>query len=158
MARHGSSLVLLLLLLGCGTSVSETYLNGPPGTMSPRGRHSVLVYASGPPSRPHTDVAILEVSQTHGLNEQGLDIMIDRLRTRAAQIGCDGVVVGGIRERDGMPAGSAYFLLDPGATTLHGTCIVFTGRTATAKPARPAPTPPATDVRPSSGECSCGDP
>jgi len=123
--------------------VTETYINGPPPTMSPRGRHSVLVYASGPPSRPHMDVAILQVSQTHGLNEQGLDLMIDRLRTRAAQLGCDGVVVGGIRERDGIPPGSAYYLLDPGATTLHGTCIVFTGKA-------PAVTP-----NPPSGECPC---
>jgi hypothetical protein len=159
MARRGPYLLLVLLLLGCGTSVTETYINGPPPTMAPRGRHSVLVYASGPPVRPHTDVAILEVSQTHGLNEQGLDIMIDRLRTRAAQIGCDGVVVGGIRERDGMPPGSAYYLLDPGATTLHGTCIVFTGKTATAKLPRPTPVAPApAGARPSSGECSCGAP
>lgn len=82
------------------------------------------------------EVAIFEVTQTHGLNEQGLDIMIDRLRTRAAKLGCDAVVIGGIRERDGFPAGSAYYLLDPGATTLHGTCIVFTGK---ASPARAEP-------------------
>lgn len=89
------------------------------------------------------DVAILQVTQTHGLNEQGLDLMIDRLRTRAAQLGCDAVVVGGIRERDGFPADSAYYLLDPGATTLHGTCIVFTGKASSAS------------AEPSGGECPC---
>ncbi len=128
----------ILLLSACGTSVNETYVNEPPATMTPRGRHSVRLYASHAPERPHMDVAILEVVQPHGLNEQGLDIMLDRLRTRAAQLGCDGVVVGGIRERDGFPpgaafylgapVGSAFYLLDPGATTLHATCIVFTGR------------------------------
>jgi hypothetical protein len=98
MFRRAPSLPLVLLLVGCGTSVSETYINGSPPPMSPRGRYSVLVDASGPPSRPHMDVAILQVSQTHGLNEQGLDLMIDRLRTRAAQLGCDGVVVGRARK------------------------------------------------------------
>ena len=106
------------------------------------------IYASGPPARPHMDVAIREVEQTHSLNEQGLHIMMDRLRTRAAKLGCDGVVVGGIRERAGQPAGSGVYLLDPGATTLHGTCIVFTGNPPAAKPPQPPPAPPPPDSPP----------
>jgi len=125
------------------------------------GASSVRLYTSGPPEQPHADVAILQVEQAHGLNEQGLDIMLDRLRTRAAQIGCDGVVVGGIRERDGFPAGTTFYLLDPGATTLHGTCIVFTGKPRATRPPQPPPAPPAPETpqsRPSPGECPCRAP
>jgi hypothetical protein len=127
---------------GCGTSVTETYVNGPPGTAIPRSPRSVRIFTSGPPSRPHMDVALLEVEQTHGLNEQGTALMIDRLRERAAQMGCDAVVVGGIRERDGFPPGSGFYLLDPGATTLHATCIVFTDRQPAAGVIKPQPNPP----------------
>ena len=86
MAAAGLGLAMALAMLifsACGPSVTETYINGPPGTMTPRGRHSVRLYASGPPARPHMAVAILQVEQAHGLNEQGLDIMLDRLRTAA---------------------------------------------------------------------------
>lgn len=63
--------LLVLACSACGTSVSETYLNDPPATMVPRAHRSVRIYASGPPTRPHMDVAILQVEQAHGLNEQG---------------------------------------------------------------------------------------
>jgi hypothetical protein len=109
-------------------------------------------------------LAILEVKQTHGLNEQGTGLMIDRLRRRAAELGCDGVVVGGIRERDGSPPGSDFYLLDPGATILHGTCIVFTDETPASLSPRDSPPPrsasPSGADRPPSGAggCSCGAP
>jgi hypothetical protein len=164
-ARRGLVAVLAMLIVpACGTSVTETYIDGPPGTLAPRERHSVRIYASGPPAQPHTDVAILQVEQSHGLNEQGLDIMLDRLRTRAAQLGCDGVVVGGMRERDGFPAGTAFYLLDPGATTLHGTCIVFKGQPVARKPPPPpsplpaAPAPEPSLPRPAVGESCCRPP
>lgn len=149
-------------IAGCGTSVSHTYINGPQGTSTPRSPGSVRIYASGPPARPYRDVALLEARQSHGLNEQGMDLMLDRLRARAAQLGCDGVVVGGIRERSGSPPGSGFYLLDPGATTLHGTCIVFGDETsASLSPSRPPPpaTPPAPgkDQAPAGASgCSCG--
>jgi hypothetical protein len=157
-----ASAIVALAFFACGTSVSETYISDPPATMVPRAHRSVSIYASGPPARPHMDVAILQVVQDHGLNEQGLHIMLDRLRARAAQMGCDGVVVGGIRERDGFPPGDAFYLLDPGATTLHGTCIVFTD-----KPSKPATAPepplaPASAVtgssRAAAGESRCDAP
>jgi hypothetical protein len=155
-------LVTALLISACGTSVSETYLDGPQGTPIPRARRSVHIYASGPPARPHRDVAILEVQQTHGFNDQGTDLMIDRLRGRAAELGCDGVVIGGIRERDGFPPSSGFYLLDPGATTLHGTCIVFTDQAPAATATNPVPSPPpspgADRTPPPAAGCSCGAP
>jgi hypothetical protein len=142
MSRSGSALfVVVLTLAACGTSVKETFISDPPSPMTPRERYSVLVYASTPPTRPHIDVAKLEVEERHGIDEKGVDFAIDRLRTRAAAIGCDGVVVSGIRERDAIGVtslpGGGYRLLNPNATTLRGRCIVFV------------------DPPPAGGECPC---
>ena len=127
----------VLFVSSCGTFVTETYLNGTPATVIPRSPDSVQIYTSGSPSRPHADMALLEVEQTHGLNEQGRALMLSRLRARAAQLGCDAVVVGGIRERDGAQPGSGFDLLDSGSTTLHATCIMFTDKAPPAKPSAP---------------------
>jgi hypothetical protein len=96
---------------------------GPPRAVGRDG--SRRRFASGPPTRPHDDVALLEVEQTHGFNEQGTGLMIHRLRERAAALGCDGIVLGGFREHGGGPDGTAWHLIDPSSTTLHATCIVY---------------------------------
>jgi hypothetical protein len=118
---------------------------------------SVQIYTSGSPSRPHKDVALLEVEQTHGLNQQGRAIMLDHLRARAAQMGCDAVVVGGIRERDGAQPGSGFDLLDPGSTTLHATCIRFTDKlplsTTPARKVTPAPVTESSNPSADNGSC-----
>jgi hypothetical protein len=105
--------------------VTATALNGSSWDEPARSARSVRVFASGPPQRPYRDVALLEAEQTHSLNEQGTKVMLDRLRERAGQLGCDGIVLGGFTERDGAPPGSGYYFLDPGATTLRATCIVY---------------------------------
>jgi hypothetical protein len=122
--RSSVGLMVVLGLTGCGTFVTVTPLDPRP-TMTAGPPSLVDVYSSGPPTRAHHDVALLEVEQTHGLNEQGTPLMIRRLREQAAAMGCDGIVLGGFRERDGAPTGSSWALVDPGSTTLHATCIVY---------------------------------
>src|SRR6185436_1311871 len=118
------ALLAALILSGCGTSVTMTRLrHHEVSTKLPPSR--VEVFASGPPSAPHDDIAILRVEQTHGLNEQGTDLMIRRLRERASEAGCDAIVLGGFADHDGQPLGSGWELLDPGSTTLTATCIVY---------------------------------
>jgi hypothetical protein len=112
----------------------------------------VEVFSTRPPRVPYVDVALLEVEQTHSLNAQGTHIMIAELRKRAGKIGCYAVVIGGMRETDGAQPGSGWDLIDPGSTTLHATCIVYTGETdeprARARRPRPQPaSPPATAAR-----------
>ncbi len=118
--------MLLLPLAGCGTYVTSTRINPPPRTMVPRSAESVDVYASGPPTRPYVDVAILEVEQTHSLNEQGTSLMIGALRAKAGQIGCDAIVVGGMTDHQGAAHGSGWRLLDPGSTIRQASCLVYT--------------------------------
>jgi hypothetical protein len=142
------ALGLLLSAAGCGTTVTATSLNGGHADLEPRPPRRVQVFASGPPQRPYRDVALLEVEQTHGLNEQGTALMIRRLRERAAAMGCDGIVFGGFTERDGAQPGSGWDLIDPGATTLRATCIVFRDAPSVRATAAVASPPEGEDGRP----------
>jgi hypothetical protein len=135
-----------VLLGGCGTFVDFTPINDPPHPLSARSVASVEVLSSGPPNRPHVDVAIVEVEQTHSLNAQGTGLMIQRMREQAAAIGCDAIVLGGVTDHQGAESGSGWDLLDPGSTKRQATCVVYDEepRVGTFKVAQPpAPvTPP----------------
>jgi hypothetical protein len=113
------------LLGGCGTFVDFTPINEPPHPLQPRSSASVEVFSSGPPARPHVDVAIVEVEQTHSLNEQGTGLMIQRMREQAAAIGCDAIVLRGVTDHQGAQPGSGWDLLDPGSTKREATCVVY---------------------------------
>jgi hypothetical protein len=83
----------------------------------------VRVLASAPPLEPHFDVALLEVEQVEGLNRQGTDYMIQRLREKAGELGCDAIYIKSTSEHAGdedMP------LLDPDTHSLLAACIVYT--------------------------------
>ena len=125
--------VATLGLVGCGTFVTATTLDDRVPWPSATAERDVQIFASGPPSRPHSDIAILEARQTHGLNDQGVDVMIQRLRAQAAEIGCDAVVLGGFSEYRGARSDSALAILDESATLQRATCIVYTD----AAPSRP---------------------
>jgi hypothetical protein len=100
-------LLVLVLLAGCGDQIRETPLNPPGRRMAAKPAAEVEVFTSGAPARPHTDVMLLEV---HPIIPQPLDDTIATLREEAAQRGCDGIVINGLRA---------------GSTTLDGSCIVY---------------------------------
>ena len=120
-----SAVLVVSLFAGCGTYVGFTPINDPPHALGPRPARSVEVLSSGAPTRPHVDVAVVEVEQTHGLNEQGTGLMIRRLRQQAAAIGCDAIVLGGVTDHQGAEPGSGWALLDPGSTKRQATCVVY---------------------------------
>ena len=133
-------LLVPFLTLGCGTFANSTVINDSPRPMYARPPRSVAVFSSGPPTRPHVDVAVITVEQTHDLNEQGMDIIIASMREKAAQMGCDAVVLGSRSERD-----AASTLFNSGATTQLGTCIVYDEREP---PPGELPRPAATPTSP----------
>jgi hypothetical protein len=128
--RRRASLPLWLsstCLFGCSTFVTATLINPPPRPLVPRDPASVEVLASDAPMEPHVDVALLEVEQQEGLNRQGTDYMIQRLREKAAELGCDAVFIKSSSEHDGH---DSYF--DPDAREMLASCIVFTPPNASA--------------------------
>jgi hypothetical protein len=112
----------------------------------------VEVFASGPPSRPHVDVAIIEAVQTHSLNEQGTALMIQQLIAQAAAIGCDGIVLGGTTDHQGASPGRALSLLDPGSTKRQATCVVYDDPPPPPESLRRAKKPRSRDLVPAADE------
>jgi hypothetical protein len=88
------SLVLVIGLAGCaaGTYIYPITIQPPPHAMAPRPPQSVEVYSSGRPERPFVDVAYLEAAVN---SYEGLDNVVGDLRTRAAAMGCDGIIFNG---------------------------------------------------------------
>jgi hypothetical protein len=111
--------------LGCGTVVYATPIHSAPRPLVPRSAQSVEILVSGPPSEPYVDVALLEVRQDEGFNRQGMDYMIQRVREKAGELGCDAVLLDNRGERAGTGQGVPFAFADPDARTLLASCIVY---------------------------------
>jgi hypothetical protein len=84
-------LLAVAATVACSPIIRYTAINASPSTMTPRSPEAVEVFSSGPPTRPHVDVALIEVEDPpFGLETSEL---LQSLRARAAEAGCDGVVV-----------------------------------------------------------------
>jgi hypothetical protein len=124
-ARGRLILVALSALAGCGISTYTTLLRQPPHAVAPRNPEAVEIFAAGPPTRPHVDLAFLEADEDTGTGAEGSGPIIAKLRARAGQLGCDALVLG-----------APFSRIDSFTTTLSGvatdrrglaaTCIVYT--------------------------------
>jgi hypothetical protein len=115
----------MLLLLGCGTSVSYTAINRPPRPLSARPPESVRVYTSGRPVGPYVDVGLLEAQQESGFSADDTGAIIATLRKRAGQLGCDALIIGGTSSRAGT-AESVLLDVNVDRKGVYGTCAVYT--------------------------------
>jgi hypothetical protein len=69
------------------------------------------------------------VDQAHFIDDEDRVEILREMRARAAEIGCDGVVLGGHSQRRGVDPSSALFLVGGRSTsTWEGTCIVYDDR------------------------------
>ncbi len=118
----------LLFIAACGSSITRTDINPAPKPMPPRPAASVEVFSSGAPARPHVDVAILEVEESSSFSVSDTGEMVSHLRSRAAAMGCDGVVIGGASSRDpGLTDKESLFVDNPrGRKGFFATCIAYT--------------------------------
>lgn len=108
--------IVLATLAACGTTITETRLNPTPSNARRHAAQEVEMLASGPPARPHVDVAILIVSR----QADPLDEALAELRATAGAMGCDALVV--------APTGHVAAGMSPGQ--LSATCVVYTDATA----------------------------
>jgi hypothetical protein len=103
---------------------------------------SVELFTSGPPARPHVDVALLEAEATSGLSTDRTPEMLGELRARGAQMGCDAIVLGGMSSRDpNLGDAETWLVKHPrDRKGVFATCIVYTAPPAmAAQPALPPP-------------------
>jgi hypothetical protein len=118
----------LVLAAGCGTSIQTTPINPSPRAMAPRDPMTVELFTSGPPQRAHIDVAFFEAEESSSFSMHGTPEMMNALRQKGAQLGCDAVVVGGVSSRaPGVSDAEAWLVENPKARKgVFATCIVYT--------------------------------
>jgi hypothetical protein len=105
----------MVVVAGCAMEVTTTPINAPPSAMTARTPDSVELFASGPPTRTHVDVALIQAQPNSTTIDDSAANLIAALRARAASIGCDGLVVTQIDRAQGRQLQSA-----------SGTCVVWT--------------------------------
>lgn len=89
--------VFALFAVACH-SIDYTPLNAPPHAMAPREPASIEVFAERRPERPIVEVGLFEIEQNSPASG-GMSTMVDKLRVRAAELGCDGILLGEATER-----------------------------------------------------------
>jgi hypothetical protein len=89
-----TAFLILAVAASCGTSIRATPINPEPHPLPPRSPESVEVFASGPPARPHVDVSFLEAAMESVYSPDQIPQFIAKLRAEAAEMGCDGIVIG----------------------------------------------------------------
>lgn len=95
--------------------------------MTPRPVESVELFTSGAPARDRVDVALIEVEEASSWSQADTPEILRALRTRAAALGCDAVVVGGASSRDpGLNDLSVTPELEKRSRRgFWGTCVVY---------------------------------
>jgi hypothetical protein len=123
-----SAFATLSLAAACGTTIRETVINPAPRQMVSRPPETVELFTSGAPARPHVDVAFLEAEESSSWSTDGTPDMFNKLRKRAADRGCDAVVIGGLSSRDPGVNDTETWLVDhpKGRKGIYGTCIMYT--------------------------------
>ena len=117
-----ASLAVAALLAGCRGGVSYTLLVTPPRALLPRPPASVETLVVTPPARPHTNIGFFLGTEGWG-DKRGIADVITRVRTAAAQRGCDGIIIVSIDRRWGKEV----------RPSVQASCFVYTA------PARATP-------------------
>lgn len=88
----------------------------------------VELYTSGAPARAHIDVAFIEAEEESSFSTHRTPQMLQGLREKGAQLGCDAVVVGGLSSREpGVGDAESWLVEKPkNRKGVFATCIVYT--------------------------------
>jgi hypothetical protein len=142
--RRLSFALAATLLCACGTKVAYLPLNKAPRAMKARAAGEVEVFTSSQPTRPFTEVGMIEAQQESMYSGDSPQQVFGRLRMEAAQRGCDGLIVSSNDGVEGVNHGSSFY--GTNVKTLkgyRGTCIVYNDAEQA-----PAEAPKTTDAQP----------
>lgn len=115
-----------IVAAACGTTTRFTPTNPSPRAMQPRHPQSVQMFTSSAPEAPFVEVGIIQARQSSELSFDDMPEIIQELRIRAAEIGCDGVIINGASDKvvgGGDHHGSSTTTLEG----FWGACIMFSG-------------------------------
>lgn len=117
------SALATLGLTACGTYVTYAELNRPPHASTPRPSPlDVEVFVSKAPPRPYVEVYSLNGEKRTEYSQADRNDMVASMRAKAAELGCDGLVVGDVTRADATATST-------GATAkvggLSAVCIMY---------------------------------
>jgi hypothetical protein len=118
----------MVLVAGCTTAVQVQALNASPRPLTPRPADEVEVISTGRPTRPMIEVAQL----TSGPDRAPGDRHLARLRAKAAELGCDALVL-------------RYPVTREPIDDLGGTCVMWVDPAAPSRERYPVPSTPRTN-------------
>lgn len=119
---------LTTLTLACH-SIDYSPLNAPPHAMGPRAPESVEMFDEKRPTRPIVEVGLFEIEQNSPASG-GTSTMIEKLRNRAAELGCDGVLLGEATSRVQSVTGQSVAAPSGGIGVQTGQVHTLQGRRA----------------------------
>lgn len=112
------------LVTACGSSAKFIPIHPLAASPGARPPESVELFTAGPPARPYAELGIIEGGQDTHLSAHGTAEILASMRKTAGIYGCDGLVLTGAANRDGVD-------VDGNTRTvqgLRGTCIVWSAR------------------------------
>ena len=137
------------LLTGCAAQVFYTQVLPPPHAVAPRRVEDVQVFVVTPPTAPHVNVGLFQV--TGGMDAMDSNAQVARLRAEAAARGCDAVVITAIEHQSSKDT----------RANVQGSCVVYDDPASATKsvggcPAAPAPAPAAAVASPAAAGTASG--
>lgn len=136
------SALLALTAAACGTATQYTALNKAPHALAPKAPADVLLYTSGPPAVPYTELGMIQGNQESEYSHVDMRTIIAAMRSKAGQMGCDGLVINGAAAKQ---TDLLFANKEARTRTLEGywgTCIVFTPPPSVGAAPPPPPAPP----------------
>lgn len=159
MSYRTAIIAAILAAAGCGTSIRATTINPSPRVLQPRPPETVQIFTSGPPHRPYVDIAYLEAEQSSAYSSDNTPEFLTKLRVQAADMGCDGVVVGGVTHASDEIA-SITADINASRKGITATCIVYLPDEVAAPPPAdaipPAAAPPPPPAAPPAPTAAMG--
>jgi len=118
------ALAASILCAACGTVIKVADLNPSPRPLAARSIDAVKVYTVAP-AEPFTEVKLI-VARQEAFTNDDIDVVIAKMKGKAAELGCDGLIIRG--------SSNEHISGQYGGKTLQGyvgSCVVFTGVPAT---------------------------
>ena len=136
----GACIAVVVFAAGCGTELGFIRTATPPAGMQARGGAQVEVFMTARPTRPYTELGIIE-SQQEFASQDDEAAVIAKMRDYAGQLGCDGLVIFGGNDAT-VVSGSGSYTSSSTLKGYRGSCVVYTRQAEPPPSAAGAPAPP----------------
>lgn len=146
-------LLLLAAVAGCGTKLAFTPLAVPPRPLQPRAESTVEMFLSSKPKRPYVAVGTIGSAHEGRFSTDTSEEVLLALRTKAAEVGCDAVVLTSETDRE-IAWATGNQVSSTTLKTFEALCVVYSesapaeAAPATSAAAIEAPQPPASSEAP----------